>query len=175
MNRMDGKICVITGGSQGLGAAIARRLAQAGAAGIVTAGRDAGKGRKAADAIAEDTGTSVRFVAGELGAVEDCRRLMRETDEAFGRVDVLVNAGAITDRGTILDTTPELFDRMFAVNTRAPFFLMQDAIRIMIREGVEGAICNIGSISEHCGQPFISPYVASKERSRRSRATSPSR
>jgi NAD(P)-dependent dehydrogenase (short-subunit alcohol dehydrogenase family) len=59
-------------------------------------------------------------------------------------VDVLVNAVAITDRGTILDTEPELFDSVFAVNVRAPFFLMQDAIKVMHREGIQGSIVNIG-------------------------------
>ena len=82
--------------------------------------------------------------------------------QCFGRVDVLVNAGALTDRGTILDTSPELFDRMFAINVRGPFFLMQEAIRLMIRDGIAGAIVNIGSMSEHAGQPFISAYCASK-------------
>jgi NAD(P)-dependent dehydrogenase (short-subunit alcohol dehydrogenase family) len=88
-----------------------------------------------------------------------CRRAC---DSAFGRVDALVNAAAITDRGTILDTSPELFDRMFAVNVRAPFFLMQEAIKIMRREKIEGTIVNIGSMSAKAGQPFIAAYCASK-------------
>jgi NAD(P)-dependent dehydrogenase (short-subunit alcohol dehydrogenase family) len=73
-----------------------------------------------------------------------------------------VNAGALTDRGTILNTSPELFDRMLAINLRGPFFLMQEAIRLMIRERIEGVIVNIGSMSELAGQPFISAYCASK-------------
>jgi len=51
---------------------------------------------------------------------------------------------------------------MFAVNVRAPFFLMQDAAKIMIREGIPGVIVNIGSTSAHAGQPFLAPYSASK-------------
>jgi NAD(P)-dependent dehydrogenase (short-subunit alcohol dehydrogenase family) len=83
-------------------------------------------------------------------------------DRLFGRVDVLVNAAGLTDRGNILTTTPELFDRMFAINVRAPFFLMQDAAKVMIRDGIEGAMVNIGSMSSRAGQPFIAPYCASK-------------
>jgi NAD(P)-dependent dehydrogenase (short-subunit alcohol dehydrogenase family) len=83
-------------------------------------------------------------------------------DRAFGRVDTLVNAAAITDRGTILDTSPELFDRMFAVNVRAPFFLMQDTVAIMKREGIAGTIVNIGSMSAMAGQPFLAAYCTSK-------------
>ena len=88
--------------------------------------------------------------------------VIAEAERVYGKIDVLVNAGARTDRGTILDTSPELFDALFAVNVRGPYFLMQEAIRHMIRDGIEGAICNIGSISEHAGQPFINAYCATK-------------
>jgi NAD(P)-dependent dehydrogenase (short-subunit alcohol dehydrogenase family) len=162
MNRMDGKICVITGSTQGLGAAIARRLAEAGASGLVTMGRNEAKGRATAEAIERDTSVPAIFVRADLGSVEDCRRLMAEAESRFGEIHVLVNAGASTARGTILNTTPEGFDSLFAINVRGPYFLMQEAIRRMIRDRVEGSICNIGSISEHAGQPFISAYCASK-------------
>lgn len=162
MNRMDGKVCVVTGSTQGLGAAIARQLADAGAAGIVTLGRNEAKGQAVAESITAATGVPVHFVRADLGNVEDCRAVIAAADRQFGRVDVLVNAGALTDRGTILDTTPELFDRIFATNVRGPFFLIQEAIRLMISKGVEGAIVNIGSMSELAGQPFISAYCASK-------------
>jgi len=162
MNSMDGKVCVVTGSTQGFGAAIAKRLAQAGAAGIVTLGRNEAKGRAVAEDIARDTGVPVHFVKADLGRVEDCRHVMAEAERVHGKIHVLVNAGARTDRGTILDTSPELFDALFAVNVRGPYFLMQEAIRHMIRNGIEGAICNIGSISEHAGQPFINVYCATK-------------
>jgi NAD(P)-dependent dehydrogenase (short-subunit alcohol dehydrogenase family) len=162
MNRVDGKIGVVTGGTQGLGAAVALQLAKAGAAGLVTCGRSVEKGEAVARAITAETGCKVVFVQADLGSVPDCRTVIASADKAFGRVDVLVNAAGITDRGDILSTDEALFDRMFAVNTRGPFFLMQDAIRIMIRDGIEGSIINIGSTSQTAGQPFISPYCASK-------------
>ena len=162
MNRMDDKICVVTGSTQGLGAAIAMRFAKAGAAGIVTLGRNQDKGKAVAAAISEETGVPVHFVRADLSSVEDCRNVLAETDSVFGKVHILVNAGALTDRGTILDTSPELFDDMFATNVRAPFFLMQEAIKLMIRDDIEGAICNIGSTSALTGQPFISAYCSSK-------------
>lgn len=160
--QMAGKIAVITGGTQGLGAAIARCLAERGAAGIVTCGRSQDKGNAVAKSITADTGCALRFVTADLALVEDCRNVIAEADSAFGRIDILVNAAGLTDRGDILTTSPDLFDRMFAINTRAPFFLMQDTARIMIREGTQGAIVNIGSTSALAGQPFISPYCASK-------------
>ncbi|MCF3935244.1 SDR family oxidoreductase [Acuticoccus sp. M5D2P5] len=159
MNRLDGKIAVVTGGTQGLGAAIARQFAAAGAEGIVICGRNADKGKAVASSI---TGARTEFVAADLAETDAAFKVVEAADKAFGRIDILVNAAGLTDRGNLIDTTPELFDRMFAVNTRAPFFLMQGAVKVMIREGVEGAIVNIGSASALAGQPFIAPYCASK-------------
>lgn len=162
MSRLDGKIAVVTGGTQGLGAAIARLFADRGAAGLVICGRSAAKGEAKAAEITAATGVKVVYVAADLGKVEDCRAVIAAADAAFGRVDVLVNAAGLTDRGTILDTDPDLFDRIFAVNVRAPFFLMQEALKIMLREKIEGSIVNISSMSAMAGQPFIAAYCSSK-------------
>ncbi len=161
-NRMDGKICVVTGATQGLGAAIARRLAAAGAKGIVITGRNVERGTHVARELAEAHGIWAHFLQADFARVEDCRMVIAETDRLFGRIDVLVNAGASTARGTIVDTSPETFDALFNTNVRGPYFLMQEAIRLMIAKGIEGAICNIGSISALAGQPFINAYCASK-------------
>ena len=79
-----------------------------------------------------------------------------------GRIDGLVNAAGLTTRGSMLDTTPELFDQHIAVNLRAPFFLMQAAIADMKRRGAPGSIVNVISIDSHGGQSFLAPYVAAK-------------
>lgn len=162
MNRIDGKVAVITGGTQGLGAAIARQFAEAGAGGIAIVGRGAEKGRARAAEITEATGTTVEMLAADLGRIEDVQGIIPAAEAKFGKVDILVNAAGLTDRGNLLNTTPELFDQMFAVNTRAPFFLMQAAIEVMERAGTGGRIVNIGSTSSRAGQPFIAPYCASK-------------
>jgi NAD(P)-dependent dehydrogenase (short-subunit alcohol dehydrogenase family) len=162
MNDMSGKIAVVTGGTQGLGAAIAREFARRHAAGLVICGRNSERGNAVAASIEEETNTRTVFVQVDLGDVESCRAIMAEADRVFGRVDTLVNAAGSTDRGTILDTSPELFDQIFAVNVRAPFFLMQEAILLMRRDGIEGTIVNIGSMSAMAGQPFIAAYCASK-------------
>jgi len=119
--QFKGKVAVITGGTQGLGAATAQLFAERGAQGVVICGRSAEKGKLKADVL-DKLGTEAVFVQADLGKVENCRKVIAEADRAFGRVDVLVNAAGLTDRGDILDTSPELFDRLFAVNTRAPFF-----------------------------------------------------
>lgn len=158
---LQGKVAVVTGGTQGLGAAIASQLAERGARGIVICGRNAAKGEAQAAQL-RTLGTQAVYVQADLGVVDDCRKVVQQADATFGRVDILVNAAAITDRGTILDTEPELFDRMFAVNVRAPFYLMQEAVSIMRRESIEGSIVNIGSMSAMGGQPFLAAYCTSK-------------
>jgi NAD(P)-dependent dehydrogenase (short-subunit alcohol dehydrogenase family) len=154
-------IAVVTGGTQGLGETIARTLASRGAAGLVICGRNAERGEAVAREITAQ-GCRTEFVQADLSSVEETRAVTARADDVFGRVDVLVNAAGMTDRGTIFDTSPELFDRMFAVNVRAPFFLMQEAAKIMRREKIQGTMVNILSMSAHGGQPFISAYCGSK-------------
>ena len=158
---LQGKVAIITGGTQGLGAAIASVFAQRGASGIVIAGRNAAKGEAQAAALRQ-LGTQALYVQADLEQVQDCRRIVAQADAQFRRIDILVNAAGLTDRGTILDTAPELFDRIFAVNVRAPFYLMQECIRIMRRDQTEGSIVNIGSMSALAGQSFLAAYCASK-------------
>src|SRR5258705_12716209 len=102
MNGLTGKIAVITGGTQGLGAAIARLFADRGASGIVTCGRSVAKGQANAQEIQDATGTKAVFVAADLSKIQDCRAVIAKTEDEFGRVDVLVNAGAIIDLSTII-------------------------------------------------------------------------
>ncbi len=87
MNRMDGKVCVVTGAAQGLGAAIARRLAAAGAAGIVITGRNLRRGETLAKEIATQSGCGARFIRADFARVDDCRHVIAETDRMFGRVE----------------------------------------------------------------------------------------
>jgi NAD(P)-dependent dehydrogenase (short-subunit alcohol dehydrogenase family) len=159
--RFAGKIAVVTGSTQGIGEAVARRLADEGAQGIVVAGRDATRGEAVARALTEH-GTESSFVAVELSEPKGCSDLIEATDRRFGRIDTLINAAGIATRGTIIDTTLELWDYLMAVNARAPFLLMQGAIRIMRREGIAGTIVNVGSMASYGSVPYLTPYAASK-------------
>ena len=162
MNQMNGKVAVVTGGTQGLGAAVARLFGERGAQGLVICGRSRDKGEAQAASIQAQTGAKVVYVQADLENMTDCRRVVEVADQTFGRVDALVNAAAITDRGSIVDTSPELFDRMFAINVRAPFFLMQDVLNLLRRDSTQGTIVNISSMSAMAGQPFLAAYCASK-------------
>src|SRR5581483_8262559 len=117
---LAGKIAIVTGGSQGLGEAIARLFAKSGVAGLVICGRNERNGKRVAEEIAASN-CPTAFVQADLGQVADCRKVVAEADRRFKRVDVLVNAAALTDRGTIFDTTEERFNDIFNVNVRAPF------------------------------------------------------
>ncbi len=158
---LKGKVAIVTGSTQGLGEGTAHLFAARGISGLVITGRNAARGAKV-KADLEAKGVKTIFVQADLASMDDTRRITAEADKAFGRVDILVNSAGITDRGTIWDTSPELFDTMFAVNVRAPFFLMQDALKVMKREKIEGSIVNIISMSGHGGQSFITAYCSSK-------------
>ncbi len=152
---LTGRVVVVTGGTQGVGHAAARRVAEWGAAGVVICGRDAAKGRAAAAAI----GPCAVFVAADLADPAAPAAVMAACDAAFGRLDGLVNAAALTDRGGLPDADAAFIDRMLAVNLRAPFLLMQEAAR---RMAAGGAIVNVLSVNAHCGAPELAAYAASK-------------
>ncbi len=158
---LSGKVAIVTGGTQGLGEAIARLFAERGAAGLVICGRNAKSGERVASEISA-VGCPAVFVQADLAKVADCRKVVAKADERFGRVDALVNAAALTDRGNIFDTTEERYNEIFDVNVRAPFFLIQESVKIMRRDKIAGSIVNIQSMSAHGGQPFITAYCASK-------------
>jgi len=158
---LSGKVAIVTGGTQGLGEAIARLFAERGAAGLVICGRNAERGERVASEISA-AGCPTVFVQADLTKVADSRKVVAKADERFGRVDALVNAAALTDRGNIFDTTEERYNEIFDANVRGPFFLIQESVRIMRREKIAGSIVNIQSMSAHGGQPFNTAYCASK-------------
>ena len=102
------------------------------------------------------------FESADLAKVDDCFRVIEAADRAFGTLHVLVNVAALTERGSVWDTTPELFDRMMATNARAPFLLIQGAVKVMEREKVSGSIVNISSVSSYGSVPMLTAYAASK-------------
>ena len=157
----EGRVAVVTGSTQGLGASVARQFAERGGSGVVITGRDETRGLAVA-ADLESLGCRSVFVSADLADRSAPARIIEAANATFGRVDVLVNSAAVTDRDSIWETSPEHFDRMFAVNTRAPWFLMKGAVELMVRESVEGTIVNVLSISSHAGQPYLATYAASK-------------
>ena len=152
------RCAIVTGGAQGIGLAAAERLAREGVGRIclVDVQRD-----RLADATTsvERFGVEVRTLAIDLSNAED---LVREIDALvadMGAIDILVNAAGSTARGGISDTTPEAYDHLYAINLRAPFFMMQRVIPAMKSGGV---IVNICSMLAYGGPPFLLGYSSTK-------------
>jgi NAD(P)-dependent dehydrogenase (short-subunit alcohol dehydrogenase family) len=162
---LKGRVVIVTGSTQGLGQAIAEMCADEGALGVVVTGRNEQRGVSVAQSIEKRASGNTRavFVRADLENVEDCKKIVRVAEEKFGRIDGLVNSAATTDRGTIDDTSIELWDRMMNLNVRAPFILMQEAVKVMRTCGTRSAsIVNILSMSANGGQPFLTAYSTSK-------------
>jgi hypothetical protein len=158
---MDGKTAVVTGSTQGLGETIAHLFADRGVTQMVITGRNAERGQKVKAAL-EAKKVKTVFVEADLARMADVRKVIAACDASFGRIDALVNAAALTDRGTIWDTSEERYDELFDVNMKAPFFLMQDALHLMKKSRTSGTIVNILSMSGHGGQDFLTAYSTTK-------------
>lgn len=159
--RLEGKVVLVTGATQGIGRAIAETLAHSGAGGLLVTGREPVRGNDVATSLSQ-AGTPATFIAADLADTTAPARLVDECIGRFGRIDALVNAAGLTNRASFLDADLDDWAALFAVNARAPFFLMQAAITQMRKQGHGGAIVNILSINAHCGSPELAVYSATK-------------
>ncbi len=154
-------ITIINGGTQGLGEAVARRLVQQGATGLVVGGRSVDRGRALASQLTE-LGTPTIFVHSNMTAPDAGVHLVDACLERFGAPNGVVNVAAATSRATLFTDTPEHFDRHFTVNVKAPYFLIQAAATAMLCSGVRGSIVNVGSTSGYGGATKLTSYSMSK-------------
>ena len=161
MTLLADRVLLVSGGTQGVGGAIARAAVDAGAT-VAVSGRREEVGRAFAAELEERGGREALFVTADVGDVGQAQASVAAVVDRFGRIDCLVNAVGLTSRGSLVDTTPELFDHHVAVNLRAPFFLMQAAVQDMLRRKAPGSIVNVITMSAHGGQPYLAPYVAAK-------------
>jgi len=155
------KVAVVTGGSRGLGRAIAEAFAGAGAD-VVIASRKLDACESAAAQIAQSTGRMAVPVACHVGRWGDCDGLIDATLDAFGRIDVLVNnAGMSPLYDELANVTEELYDKTLAVNLKGPFRLGVLAGTHMVKhEG--GAIINVGTVGSLIASPNELPYACAK-------------
>jgi len=157
----SGRSVIVTGAASGIGRACAAAFAAKGAM-VALADIDGEANIAAAGAIAEAAGAPTLAVACNVANDGDCARLIDETVQRFGRVDVLVNNAGIVARGDLLELDPDDFDRVIGVNLRAAFVLSQLAARRMIADGVRGAIINMSSVNAELAIANQLAYVTSK-------------
>ena len=159
MASLDGKVALITGSTSGIGLGIAEHFAALGAS-VVIHGLEADEARRIAERLRHE-GREAADIPGDLASVDACRGIARLTVERFGGIDVLVNNAASVARGYLEDAPVELWDAILDVNLRAPFLLLQEAVKSMKERG-GGSIVNIGSVNAYIGEPKLGPYSVSK-------------
>lgn len=161
------KTAIVTGGSRGIGYAIARQLGLDGFQVVILATGEKEKYEEALGRLTEE-GICWHYVQGSIDRADDRERLVRETVERFGRVDVLVNNAGVAPlkRQDLLDMTEESFDRVIGINTKGTLFLTQLAARQMLKQEVigrkRGTIVNVGSCSAEVSSTQRGEYCISK-------------
>src|SRR2546422_3226504 len=159
MKTLAGKTALVTGASRGIGRAGALALAEAGAQVLVHYGSGA---KEAAAVVAEigKAGGRADAVAADLSAPDGAHKLAQQVRAVVGdRLDILVANAGISKSATIEETTVEDFDKLFAVNVRAPFFLVQQLLPIL---GSGGSVVLLSSLAAHASVGTLAAYAATK-------------
>ena len=154
--RLGDKVVVVTGSTTGIGEATARQCIAEGAY-VMIHGRD----EKRAQEVTADLGDNSAYYLGDLAHPQTCEDLITKTVERFGRVDAVVNNAALTTRSNLEGTDAETFDRIVAVNLRAPLLIIRAAVPEFRRLG-GGAVVNIGSVNGLSGESNLLAYSVAK-------------
>ena len=157
---LSAKVIVVTGAASGIGLAAARVAAAEGASSLLLTDRDAPGLLKAAAQLGPVC--EAESVIADLTDAAAPSAIAAAAKARFGRIDGLVNAAGLTTRGSFVTGTEAVWDELFAVNARASFFLMQEAIRDMRARGAPGSIVNILSMNAHCGRAELAIYSGTK-------------
>jgi meso-butanediol dehydrogenase/(S,S)-butanediol dehydrogenase/diacetyl reductase len=160
MERLQGRVAIVTGGSQGIGRAVAERLVQEGAKVAVVARHEETVANAVRDLRAR--GAEAVGIVADVSEEAETRRYVAETVAAFGKVDILVNNAGTIEIASLTDTSVETWDRVFAVNARGVFLGCREVARQMIDQGTGGRIVNVASGAGRQGGASISAYAASK-------------
>jgi 3-oxoacyl-[acyl-carrier protein] reductase len=156
---LDGRVAVVTGGTRGIGRAVAQCLAEDGAA-VVVSGLDPAR-LEAATRELGGIGPGVLGVAADVARREDAERLVGEARERFGRVDILVNNAGITRDALLVRMKDEEWDRVLEVNLRGAFLMTRAVAKVMMRQR-GGRIVNIASAAGAMGSAGQANYSAAK-------------
>lgn len=157
--RLKGKVAIVTGASKGIGAGIAKELANEGAAVVVNYASSKEAAERVVNAIKAKGGTAIAVQA-DVAKHGDIRRLFAETKQAFGRLDVLVNNAGVYQFAPLEEVTADLFHRMFSINVLGLLLASQEAVKLFGTGG--GSIINISSVVATSAPPMTSVYSATK-------------
>ena len=135
----SGTSALISGCTQRLGMAVAECMIKPGCTKLAITARNADPGEADAAQL-RDAGAACLFVAGDAADTADCQAAVAAAISHHGHVNALINSAADTSRGSLTDTTPELFDRHMAINVRGPFFMMQGVVRHLLETGKPGSL-----------------------------------
>ncbi|EIL89526.1 short-chain dehydrogenase/reductase SDR [Rhodanobacter fulvus Jip2] len=158
---LQGKVALVTGGAQGIGRAIAMRLAQEGATVLI---EDLSDNARAEETLQElqAMGARTALLVGDVGKVADGQRVIREGVAAMGRIDILINNAGVERRAGFLDASEADYDLVMHVNLKGPFFITQAFARHVRDRSGEGRVINISSVHEELPFPHFASYCASK-------------
>ena len=157
---LDGKVAIVTGGSRGIGAEIGARLAEDGAA-VVVSGRDADRLQRAVREL-EARGGAALGIAADAANREDCERLVSAARQHFGRIDILVNNAGVTHDELLIRMKDEDWDRVIEVNLRGAFMMTRAVSKALVRQKHGGRIINITSTAGAMGNAGQTNYSAAK-------------
>ena len=155
------KVAIVTGGDSGIGHAICIGLAQAGAAVTINYHRNQAAAETTLQLI-QQAGGRGQVIQGDVSSLGDIQRLVDQTVQAYGRLDVMVNNAGMETRTSLLDTTERQFDLVIGVDLKSAFFGTQLAARQMIKQGGGGHIINISSVHEEWPMPGNIAYCCAK-------------
>ena len=160
-NRLDGKVAAITGGSQGIGLAIAQRFAREGAD-VAFCYRSNKAGAEEVAAGIQKLGRKAAGFQCDVGRVVDGRKFIADTVAQFGKIDILVNNAGLERRADFWDATEEDYDAVLNVNLKGLFFITQAFVKHRMQAKAGGKIINISSVHEELPFPHFTSYCASK-------------
>jgi glucose 1-dehydrogenase len=161
MQRLQGKVAIVTGGGSGIGQGIAKRLGCEGAKVIINY-RGSEQGADEARRTIEECGGEGHAVRGDVTSMSDIQRIVDTAWERFGSADILVNNAGMEKRYDFWDTPEENYDKVMAINLRGPFFLTQAFVRRLRDAKKPGRIINISSVHEDMAFPGFTDYCCSK-------------
>ncbi|PKF77997.1 sorbitol dehydrogenase [Vibrio sp. vnigr-6D03] len=157
---LQGKVALLSGANGGIGLSVCEIYASNGAKCMVL---DLGETPSAElQALMQEYPNSVQYCSTDVTDINQIELAVSQTKAQFGGIDILFNNAAIFDMGPVLDSSPEQFDKLYSVNVKGMFFVMQAVLKEMVSAGQGGKVINMASQAGRRGEPLVAHYCATK-------------